>query len=382
MNVDSAVQQRYSDASTTHEPGLCCPVDYDPQFLTVIPPEVLERDYGCGDPVSYVNEGDTVLDLGSGGGKVCFIAAQMAGSTGRVIGVDANDDMLTLAQGAAPQVADQLGYANVEFRKGRIEDLRVDLAAADSLLAQRRPDNVEALQECQAEIDEQGRAKPLVADASVSLVLSNCVLNLVRTEDKHRMFAEIHRVLRSGGRAVISDIVSDEDVPDEMRNDPALWSGCYSGALREDQFLKAFADVGLYGVSVLKLDERPWEVINGIEFRSMTVVAYKGKEGICWDHGEAVIYRGPFSVVADDDGHEYRRGERTAVCRKTYNLLTREPYAEFFEGVQPYTTIEPGDAPLFPCDVGILLRDPQETKKGIRPEWPAGSGTCTTDGCC
>jgi SAM-dependent methyltransferase len=277
-----------------------------------------------------------------------------------------------LARSAAPTVAQKLGYPNVTFLKGRIEDLRLDQARIDHLLATRRPASVEELRACQSDIDRQRQDEPLIADGSVSLVLSNCVLNLVLAEDKQRLFDEIHRVLRPGGRAVISDIVSDEDVPDAMRADPDLWSGCYSGALREDRFLEAFAATGLYGITVLKRDSEPWQVINGIEFRSVTVAAYKGKEGMCWDHNEAVIYRGPFSQVADDDGHLYNRGERTAVCRKTFTLLNRAPYAEHFSPVEPYRALNPEEIVAFPCDVGILLREPQATKNGalLTPQSP------------
>ncbi len=108
---------------------------------------------------------------------------------------------------------------------------------------------------------------------------SNCVLNLVRAEDKEHLFAEMFRVVRRGGRVAISDIVADEDVPDELKRDPALWSGCIAGAYREDAFLDAFDRAGFYGMEIVKRDERPWRTIQGIEFRSITVVAHKGKAG-------------------------------------------------------------------------------------------------------
>jgi ubiquinone/menaquinone biosynthesis C-methylase UbiE len=376
VDIDAAVMKRYSDASTEHQPDLCCPVDYDPAYLRVIPEEVLERDYGCGDPVSHVRPGDVVLDLGSGGGKVCFIAAQMAGPDGRVIGVDANDDMLNLARAAAPRVADRLGYANVTFLKGRIEDLRLDTARVERQLAAQRPSSFDEWHKSQQDIQEQRQQAPLIPDESVSLVLSNCVLNLVSPEEKGRMFAEIHRVLRPGGRAVISDIVSDEEVPEAMRTDPELWSGCYSGAMREDVFVQAFSDAGLYGITVLKRDDEPWQVVDGVEFRSITVAAYKGKEGMCWDHNEAVVYRGPFLQVADDDGHLFRRGERTAVCHKTFSLLGREPYAGQFDLVKPYRPVAAEEATAFPCDVGILLRDPRATKNGPLPTAESAGTSC------
>ncbi|HMO15891.1 MAG TPA: methyltransferase domain-containing protein [Pirellulaceae bacterium] len=124
--AESNVYGRYAAAAKQREVALCCPVEYAADFLDVIPDEVIQRDYGCGDPTPYVRPGDTVLDLGSGGGKLCFIAAQVVGPKGRVIGVDYNREMLALANRHAPTVAERLGYANVEFRYGMIQDLRLD----------------------------------------------------------------------------------------------------------------------------------------------------------------------------------------------------------------------------------------------------------------
>jgi SAM-dependent methyltransferase len=97
LDFERAVAERYSEAARKREADLCCPVEYDPRYLAVIPGEIKERDYGCGDPSAFVREGDVALDLGSGGGKICYIAAQIVGPRGRVIGVDANDEMLGLA---------------------------------------------------------------------------------------------------------------------------------------------------------------------------------------------------------------------------------------------------------------------------------------------
>src|SRR5690606_28343196 len=94
LNVAAAVRERYSAAAHAAESALCCPVSYDPETLRILPEEILERDYGCGDPSRWIETGETVLDLGSGGGKICYIAAQIVGPTGHVIGVDCNDDML------------------------------------------------------------------------------------------------------------------------------------------------------------------------------------------------------------------------------------------------------------------------------------------------
>ncbi|MGH3493612.1 MAG: methyltransferase domain-containing protein, partial [Sciscionella sp.] len=294
--VEQAVAQRYSAGAREVEPALCCPVEYDPRFLAAIPEEVLERDYGCGDPSRYLADGETVLDLGSGAGKVCFIASQVVGPAGRVIGVDLNDEMLALARRAAPVVAERVGHGGVEFRKGRIQDLALDLDALGRWIAGNPVRDLASLAALEAEQRRLRAEAPLIADDSVDAVVSNCVLNLVATEDKAALFDEIFRVLRRGGRAVICDIVSAAEVPEHLRADPDLWSGCISGALQEEAFLAAFEWAGFHGLHLVKRDATPWQVVEGIEFRAVTVVAYKGKQGPCRDHGQAVIYPGPFKA--------------------------------------------------------------------------------------
>src|ERR1700712_647569 len=111
LNAETAVRDRYAAGAHQAEAKLCCPVDYNPEYLKVIPQEVIDRDYGCGDPSKHLREGETVLDLGSGTGKICFIAAQVVGPKGKVIGVDMTDEMLSVARTNAPIVAKGIGYA-------------------------------------------------------------------------------------------------------------------------------------------------------------------------------------------------------------------------------------------------------------------------------
>ena len=375
------IMERYGQAALAVEPALCCPVSYDPRYLAAIPAAVIERDYGCGDPSAHLREGEVVLDLGSGTGKICFIASQVVGPSGRVIGVDMNLEMLALARASAPEVAKNIGYGNVEFRRGRIQDLGLDLDRVDALLARAPIGSADALIDAQRKLDALRTREPLVADASVDVVISNCVLNLVRPADKRQLFAEMHRVLRRGGRAVISDIVADEDVPQAMQDSPELWSGCISRALREDRFFAAFEEAGFYGVTALSRQTRPWQVVGGLEFRSVTVAAYKGKEGPCIDRKQAVIYRGPFREVWDDDGHQLVRGVRTAVCEKTFAIYGREPYREHFEPVPPSEPPALDDCPPFPCGVVSLVRDPRETR-GAPADTTPSVGTCGSAGSC
>lgn len=362
LDVEAAVRSRYSDAAKAREDQLCCPVSYDPTLLRAIPEEVLARDYGCGDPSRHLRPGETVLDLGSGTGKICFIASQVVGPTGRVIGIDMNDDMLEVARRSAPTVAGNVGFANVSFGKGRIQDLRLDLDHLERWLADHPVTSLADLERLETETARLRASHPLVADDSVDVVVSNCVLNLVKPTDKTHLFAELFRVLRRGGRVVISDIVSDEDVPLDLQRDPDLWSGCISGALREDRFLEAFEEAGFHGISVLTRGVNPWRTVRGIEFRSVTVAAWKGKQGPCIDHRQAVVYRGPFREVVDDDGHVLRRGVRTAVCEKTFNILAAEPYRTHVDLVEPLVPVNPAEARPFPCAKGAIVRPPRETK--------------------
>jgi SAM-dependent methyltransferase len=361
-DIEEAVKSRYSGAAKAREASLCCPTTYDARLLAAIPKEVIERDYGCGNPSGHLRPGETVLDLGSGSGKICFLASQVVGPAGHVIGVDMNDEMLALARRSAGEVARRVGHDNVSFGKGRIQDLALDLEELDRYLHAHPIRSAEDLPRLEAESALLRREKPLVASESVDVVVSNCVLNLVRPEDKRALFAEIFRVLRRGGRAVISDIVSDEDVPENLQRDPELWSGCISGAFREDRFLEAFEEVGFYGVTLAERGGEPWQTVEGIEFRSVTVIAYKGKEGPCFDQKHAVVYRGPFREVTDDDGHTLRRGVRTAVCEKTFRIFSQEPYRSHVELIPPRVLVPLEDAPPFPCGAGTLRRDPRETK--------------------
>ena len=322
-DIETSVLERYEAGAKEHQPSLCCPTDYDGRYLTIIPDEIVAKDYGCGDPTRYINEGETVLDLGSGAGKNCYIIAQKVGENGQVIGVDFNDEMLSLARKYQSEIAEKIGFLNTKFIKGKIQDLKLPLDPAQKWLKDNPISDLASLKEWETEVDRLKKEEILVADNSVDVVVSNCVLNLVKPEDKKELFAEIFRVLKRGGRAVISDIVCDEDLPQEILDDADLWSGCLAGAFREDLFLEMFVDAGFYGVEILVREPEPWQVIKGIEFRSLTVRAHKGKEGECLERNQAVVYKGPWKQVQDDDGHTYYRGQRMAVCDKTFQILTQ-----------------------------------------------------------
>jgi len=234
------VQDYYAEAAVEVKGEICCPVPVDRRALAHIPHRLLERSYGCGSPVfaAEVAEGESVVDLGSGGGIECFAAAAMVGPAGRVIGVDMTPEMLELADSAREEVADRLGYSNVTFVRGYLEAL------------------------------------PL-ADASADLVISNCVINL--SPEKLRVFAEVLRVLRPGGRMVISDISAGGAVPEEVRFNPRLQAECLGGAPERGELLRMLTKLGFERVRTLH--EMPWREVGGVEFSADTVVGYRPKAG-------------------------------------------------------------------------------------------------------
>ncbi len=287
------VREFYGNAADHPEEDLCCPVRPRPTDIEHIPPEVVERFYGCGSPVIQADPrpGETTLDLGSGAGIDVFICARRVGPGGRALGVDMTDRMLAVAGEARKKVAANLGYDNVEFRKGFLEDLPVE-------------------------------------DASVDLVTSNCVINL--SPDKRRVFREIWRVLRNGGRFVVSDIVAEREVPAAKRQDPRLWGQCISGALTEEEFLAALERAGFHGIEVL--EKFFWREVDGYRFFSVTVRGWRHDRGEVSEGGkETAVYLGPHRAVVDDQGIFFPRGVPVPVDAATADRLRRPPYAGRFQ---------------------------------------------------
>ena len=169
-----------------------------------------------------------------------------------------------------------------------------------------------------------------------------------------------------------------------MQRDGHLWSGCISGAWREDRFVEEFRNAGFQGIQIAKLESDPWQTVEGLEFRSMTIIATKTDTGVCLERNQAVIYRGPFNSISDDDGHTYVRGQRTAVCHRTFETLMAEPYAGQFIAVQPQQEIPIEKAKVFDCSTDHL-RDPKVTKGGKMNLPISDGGDCCGDdssGCC
>lgn len=381
VDFEQVVLQRYGKAAREVEAGLCVPVCYDRPLLEVIPDEIIKKDYGCGDPSQHVKVGEAVLDLGSGSGKACYIIAQIVGPGGKVIGVDFNEEMLGLARKYQDFIGKKLGYHNVEFRHGRIQNLKVNLDLVNQYLASHPVRSASDLIELREFEERISYEQPLIPDDSIDVVVSNCVLNLVRSEDKKELFSEMYRVLKKGGRIVISDIVSDEPVPDHLKSDPELWSGCVSGAFQEEEFLRAFEEGKFYGIRIEDMKSEPYRTAEGIEFRSITITAYKGKEGPCIERNQAVIYRGPWKQVVDDDNHVLPRGVRIAVCDKTYQIYSKPPYQDQFVFVPPREEVAPEKAGVFDCS-RPNERHPRETKGMDYKATQVSANVCAPGGAC
>ena len=269
--ITQNVSDRYARAAMNGE-QLCCPTGYNfDELRSFIPDDVLKISYGCGTPAGLdtVHAGETVLDIGSGGGIDCFEASRRVGQTGHVIGIDMTDTMLEIARRNAPIVARNLGHvaSNVEFRKGMADAMPVD-------------------------------------DATVDLIISNCVINLA--PDKRRVFREMYRVIKPGGRFTISDIVSDQVVPQYLVHDPEKWGNCLSGALPLSEYIGGMVEAGFVGVHQLR--SYVWQVMDGVHFLSLTLTGYK--QPVTQDTAAVrfATLRGPFSRIVDESGIEYHRG--------------------------------------------------------------------------
>lgn len=261
------VRKSYSEVAEANNAGgdcgnssSCCGVASDEAIQTLVStrmgyseddlgsvPEGADMGLGCGNPraIASIQIGETVLDLGSGGGFDCFLAAAETGETGKVIGVDMTPSMISKAR----DNADKGRYNHVEFRLGEIENLPV-------------------------------------ADSSIDVIISNCVINL--SPDKPRVFTEAFRALKSGGRLAISDVVASTDLPDSIRNDLQLYSGCMAGALPVNELQSILEDAGFTAINISPKDEskefiKDWAPDKGVEeyVLSASIVATKPASRSC-----------------------------------------------------------------------------------------------------
>lgn len=266
---------------------------------------VKDRFYGCGSPIPPALDGITVLDLGCGTGRDCYVFSQLVGCNGRVIGVDMTEEQIRVAKDTLEWHAQMFGYANVEFKLGRIEDL-VALG---------------------------------IADNSVDLVVSNCVLNL--STDKRLVMKEIFRVLKPGGELYFSDIFSDRRIPSSLLHDPVLHGECLAGAWYVEDFRRMLDTLGCADSRTVSCrpvnitDPDIQEKIGFANFTSRTVRAFKlPLEDRCEDFGQAAVYRGGIAGQIHsftlDLSHTFPRGKAVAVCGNIADMLSATRYAHYF----------------------------------------------------
>lgn len=292
-DIVKKVSERYAEAAWSGE-RMCCPTTYDMVHLrSFIPEEVLNISYGCGTPAGLktVKPGETVLDLGSGGGIDCFEASRLVGPTGRVMGIDMTETMLDIARKNAAVVAANLGYStpNVEFKNGMADAIPVD-------------------------------------DATIDVILSNCVINLA--PDKRTVFGEMYRVAKPGGRFTISDIVSDQTVPQYLVHDAGKWGDCLSGALTLQDYFAGLLGAGFLGIHLVQ--SSPWQVIDGVHFFSVTLTGYKLPPVSDVVFPRYATLRGPFNRVVDERGIVYQRGIPQPILPENAQLLSQLPLSNHF----------------------------------------------------
>jgi arsenite methyltransferase len=204
--------ERIKNSASCCGPSDCCSPEsnlYPVDLLTTIPSDVSSTSYGCGDPITLaaLRPGQTVLDLGSGAGLDCLLAAQKVGPEGRVIGVDMTPEMIERAK----ENVQRVNATNIEFRQGYLEDLPVD-------------------------------------SNSVDVIISNCVINL--SPDKEKVFNEAFRVLKPGGKLAVSDIVTEGPLPNAVKQSLSAWAGCVAGAVEAGEYIGMMEAVGFTNVSV------------------------------------------------------------------------------------------------------------------------------------
>ena len=278
------------------------------EIMAELDDEILSRFYGCGSPIPEAVAGKTVLDLGCGTGRDVFILSKLVGEQGRVIGVDMTSQQLDVGARHVASMAEKFGYSkpNVEFKRGKIEEL----------------------------------AALGIADESVDIVVSNCVINL--SFDKDRVLSEIFRVLKPGGELYFSDVFSSRRLSDAVKNDPVLVGECIGGAYYTEDFRRALVKTGCLDYRVVSkspievTDTEIKEKLGLIELSSITVRAFKltALEDRCEDYGQVATYHGgiPYSdsFFRLDDHHLFEKGRPMLVCGNTAAMIEDTRFADYF----------------------------------------------------
>jgi arsenite methyltransferase len=332
--VDASLQQfvreyygRLLASSADLKTNACCasgaPAAWIASRLAHVHPDVAARFYGCGFPIPHALDGATVLDLGCGTGRDVYVLAQLVGPAGHVLGVDMTDEQLAVARDTAAWHAERFGYArsNVSFHHGYVEDL----------------------------------AALGIADASIDVAVSNCVVNLSPRKDL--VLAEVFRALKPGGELYISDVFADRRLTPEVASDPVLYAECLGGALYQGDFVSlarraGFVDPRVVSASPITIaNDEIAARVGAARFTAVTYRLFKlpGLDDQCEDYGQTAVYRGGLdgapSVFWLDDHHAFERGRPERVCANTAAMLADTRFARWFDVVGARTT----HYGLYPC---------------------------------
>ncbi len=312
--ISESVQNYYGQVLKSNDDlktSACCTLDSMPRhlrsFLADVHPEVVSRFYGCGSPLPPALEACTVLDLGCGSGRDCYLLSRLVGESGRVIGIDMTEQQLSIARQHCDWHTERYGFTrtNVEFVLGHIEDLK----------------------------------SAGIADNSIDVVVSNCVINL--SPDKKKVLAEIFRVLKPGGELYFSDVYADRRIPQALKMEPVLLGECLGGALYWEDFRRVMQELGCPDVRVIKSspvtldDPEVMAKIGMVNFQSVTVRAFKMPlEDRCEDFGQIAVYNGTIPEYLHafdlDDHHHFETGRPLRVCGNTADMLGSSRYRKHF----------------------------------------------------
>ena len=308
------------ESSKDLKTNACCTTisypDYIKKSLSKIHSEVLAKYYGCGLTIPHQLEGLSVLDLGSGSGRDCFILSDLVGEKGEVVGVDMTSSQLNVANKHIAYHTEKFGYKNpnVLFHHGDIENL--------SALG--------------------------LSDNHFDLIISNCVINL--STDKKAVFSEAYRTLKEGGEMYFSDIYADRRIPPELVKDPVLYGECLSGALYVNDFTTLVKSIGFKDPRVVSMEEllitnkEVKEKVGDIKFYSITYRLFKlsEMEDFGEDFGQSVTYKGSVLGCAHDfpldEKTSFKKGEKTSVCGNTYLMLKNSRLRDHFYFTGDFST--------------------------------------------
>lgn len=309
--------------------------------LSLVHDEVASKYYGCGIVAPSRLEGASIVDLGSGSGRDCYALSKLVGAQGKVLGIDMTDEQLEVANKYIDYHADKFGFGNVEFKKGYIEKL----------------------------------ADVGIADNSVDVVISNCVVNLC--EDKRQVLEEVYRVLKPGGELYFSDVYCDRKLDESIRKHQVLWNECVSGALHWKELNEISAQVGfetprIYTAHAFDITkEELKKVVGDAEFVSVTYRLFKLDKSKCETEDKQIIYDGQILGCEDELKFDYKLSftaqKPVTVEKDTYNLIKQSRFSPHFEARK---------APCCAKPQKVVAEDPFEIVANGGDEMKAPSGGC------